>query len=86
MPRYYFHLHLKDRVIKDLEGDEQLASIVAARDCAQLTMMAILDECHRNGEPVEIVKIEVCDSSGPLFDVRLQEAVSLAHGDDHASP
>lgn len=74
LPRYYFHLRMKDRVIQDLEGDDQLASIVAARTCAQMTMMAILDESRQNEEPVEILGIEVCDSSGPLFEVRLQDA------------
>ncbi|MFP5076623.1 hypothetical protein ACLE20_04895 [Rhizobium sp. YIM 134829] len=57
MPRYYFHLHLKDWVIKDLEGDEQLASIVAARVCAQLTMMAILLRAQLTRRRLTLVKL-----------------------------
>jgi hypothetical protein len=61
MPRYYFHIHALDRVLKDADGLE-LASLDEAIAEAEKARLEIMTE-----EELDQLWLEIMDQSGRLL-------------------
>jgi hypothetical protein len=66
MPRYYFHIALGAKTIRDEEGTE-LADIDAARSEALQDARAIMSEAIRQGYDVSGRSIRIADEAGKII-------------------